>query len=634
MVKNDRIDTKVRELQWNSETFLNCYKAQLFDLVNDEFKGDGTNYNLCLSCWMGVIQDVMQAGTVLYYRWMENSYQLTDGLSSHHPVSVMADTLDDIFAGSEDDYVIGKDFTSSFIDFDFAFKLMDSKQNPYGILLISDVRSADILNLSPKAFQGFTAQSSAFIGKMNYFYQVVEEEYRYRELFKVNETFHSSMDINTLLGQIINTLKRVFPDYGFLLLLSNDNDKNHGDLPIKDFDYDSANTAAMQAFVNGTTEIESHLSEQKLTMYAPLKGKQGVYGVLEVASATQFRFPSNHLEFIRLLAYTAGSALENAKLYQQSRRLISDLQLINETSHRLNSNLRMTETLAFLKQQIKRSFHASSIGFVFVDEQEECKVLPESSAFFNSFEGATYLNYVKRNISKDKESIFIGDLSGKFGKELSFLSLMAVPMVQNDSMIGFCVVLHQQPYSFSFDMYKLLQSFIHHSTLALTNSMLREKLEELVITDHLTQLYSRHFLDEEMGRSMRNDEQGALLLMDIDDFKKINDTYGHQTGDEVLIQVAKAIMNESHKIGFAARWGGEELAVYLPHQDMKAGLETADRIVKKVAVVTNPSVTVSCGVSSWQREVEDHVKDLVKRADASMYYAKNHGKNQVSNVVE
>ena len=522
----------------------------------------------------------------------------------------------------------------AFLCFDAAFRLMDDKRHLQGILLIADVQSEGILELSSEALQQFAVQSSAFLAKMSYFNKIVEEEHRYRELFKVNETFHSSMDINTLLGQIINTLTRVFPDYGFYLFLSNDNDKNHGELPIKDFDYDSANTAAMQAFVNGSIEIENHHSEQKLTLYAPLKGKQGVYGVLEVNSATQFSFPSNHMEFIRLLAYTAGSALENAKLYQQSRRLISDLQLINETSHRLNSNLRMTETLAFLKKQIKRSFHASSIGFVFLNEKESYKVLPESSAFFHSIEGATYLHYIKKKISKDKDAIFVGDLAGKFAKELSYLSLMAVPMVQNDAVIGFCVVLHKNAYSFSFDMYKLLQSFIHHSTLALTNSMLREKLEELVVTDHLTQLYSRSYLDEEMGRSMKIDEQGALLLMDIDNFKNINDTYGHQTGDEVLIQVAKVIMDESKEIGFAARWGGEELAVYLPQRNMKAVLEIASRIVRKIPEETDPSVTVSCGVSSWNRQQEDHVKDLVKRADASMYYAKNHGKNQVSNILQ
>ncbi|WP_409251653.1 sensor domain-containing diguanylate cyclase [Bacillus sp. SCS-153A] len=628
MVKNDRIDMQVIGLEREDKIFLNDYKAHLFDLMNEGFSEDASQCKQCLSAWLKVVQNLLQAETVLFYQWMENSYQLADSLSLDiHPMTVFPETIDDIFAEDEQCIAVGTLTGTMFANLNYAFRLMDDNGCPFGVLLISAPRS----QLSYETLRSFGEYSSSYLRKIQYFNQVVAEEHRYRELFKVNEAFHSSMDINILLGQIISTLTRVFPDYDFLLLLSNDNDKNHGDLPIKDFDYDSANTAAMQAFVNGTIETEFQAAEQKLTLYAPLKGKQGVYGVLEVITASQFRFPENHREFISLLAYTAGSALENAKLYQQSRRLISDLQLINETSHRLNSNLRMTETLAFLKKQIKRSFQASSIGFIFVDDKEEYKILPESSSFFQSFEGASYINFVKRKITKEKEAIFIGDISGKFGKQMSYLSLMAVPMVQNDSTIGFCIVLHKDPYSFSFDMYKLLQSFIHHSTLALTNSMLREKLEELVETDHLTQLYARNFLDEEMVRAMKDDEQGALLLLDIDDFKKINDTYGHQTGDEVLIQVAKTLMDESKDKGYAARWGGEELAIYLPHMTLESGQELGSRIVKKIPEVTTPSVTVSCGVSYWKGP-NDHVKDLVKRADTSMYYAKNNGKNQVATI--
>jgi diguanylate cyclase (GGDEF)-like protein len=630
MVNNDWMDTQVVGVETNDQNFLNDYKARLFDLVNEEFNEDESHCRKCLSTWVKAVQNSLKAETVLYYQWVENGYQLIDSLSpALFPTSFFPDTLESIFDWKEDGIAEGIHDESTFGTLDIAFRLKDPNGSPFGVLLIGGLQS----EFSRSSLRSFAEYSCAYIKKMQYFNQVVEEEHRYRELFKVNEAFHSSMDINILLGQIISTLTRVFPDYDFYLLLSNDNDKNHGDLPIRDFDYDSANTAAMQAFVNGTFEADFQHTGQKLTLYAPLKGKQGVYGVLEVITSSHFRFPDNHREFIRLLAYTAGSALENAKLYQQSRRLISDLQLINETSHRLNSNLRMTETLAFLRNQIKRSFQASSIGFIFIDEKEESKVLPESSIFFQSFEGASYVNYVKRKIIREKESIFIGDISGKFGKELSYLSLMAVPMVQNDSIIGFCIVLHKDPYSFSFDMYKLLQSFIHHSTLALTNSMLREKLEKLVVTDHLTKLYSRNFLDGEMVRAMKDDEQGSLLLMDIDDFKKINDTYGHQTGDDVLIQVAETIQNELKDIGFAARWGGEELAVYLPHKDLKCGLDFAKRIVKKIPEMTSPSITVSCGVSYWTRDREDHVKDLVKRADASMYYAKNNGKNQIANLL-
>ena len=108
----------------------------------------------------------------------------------------------------------------------------------------------------------------------------------------------------------------------------------------------------MQSYVTGTTIFDYFTTETESALYAPLKGKQGVYGVLQVISPNTYVFPWHEVEFITLLGNTAGSAVENAQLYQQSKQLISDLQLINETSHRLNSNLRLSEMMDYMQMQI------------------------------------------------------------------------------------------------------------------------------------------------------------------------------------------------------------------------------------------------------------------------------------------
>ncbi|MGE7877458.1 sensor domain-containing diguanylate cyclase [Peribacillus muralis] len=459
--------------------------------------------------------------------------------------------------------------------------------------------------------------------------KISDDERRYKQLFKVTEKFHSSMSRDAVLEEIIATLHTVYPSFDYFLLLSHDHD-GHENLPIKELEYNSDNVAALQAYVSGNMEFEDQPSENQSILYAPLKGKQGVYGVLQVIAPETLTFPKQQIKFISLLANTAGSAMENAQLYHQSKRLVADLQLINEISHHLNSNLRLDETMEYMKRQIIKSFHAEQVGFMMLDMDEGGAFLTGSSDFFGSKEAGLYVSFLIDRLGCEKESLFIGDLRVHCpGEEIRYLSLMAVPMIEVNEGKGFAIILHTEAYFFSFDMFKLLQSLIHHSSMAMANSMLREELEKMVITDHLTQLHSRGFLDEKMSKSMEEDEGGTFIMIDIDNFKSINDTYGHQVGDEILIQVANLLKHYigDHDIG--ARWGGEELAIYLPSASLEAGIRIAERLKDKVRDISNPGVTISVGVSHWGRGRSDSVKEVVKRADEALYSAKKSGKDRV-----
>lgn len=481
-----------------------------------------------------------------------------------------------------------------------------------------------------KVFQELSEECGQFLDKAQGLAKIASEEKRYKQLYRVTEKFHSSMDMDMVLGEIIYTLQEMYPTFTYYLLLSQDNN-NHGDLPIRDLEYDSENIAAMQAYVTGAVQFEDSLQEMRSVLYAPLKGKQGVYGVLQVIAPNTMIFPKNEIEFITLLANTAGSALENAQLYQQSKRLIADLQLINETSHRLNSNLRLTETMNYMADQILHSFDAEEAGFILINsENADVNVIQGSTEFFQTKEAEDYIHYIRKKIIKEKESLFIGDFSLQFeGAASLYKSIMAVPMAQSGVLKGYALVMHSSPYHFSFETFKLLQSLIHHSTLAFTNSMLREELEKMVVTDHLTKLYSRSYLDDRIHQSMNEDHEGTFMLVDIDDFKLVNDTYGHQVGDEIIIQVANLINSNIRSTDIGARWGGEELALYLPGVSLSAGVLIAERIVRKVCQITDPQVTISCGISYWSRGKKDSYAALFKRADRALYTAKNTGKNKV-----
>ena len=457
------------------------------------------------------------------------------------------------------------------------------------------------------------------------------EESRYKQLFRVTEKVHSAINMESVLNEIIESLREIYPSFTHYLILSQDY-KGYETLPIKDFDYSEKNRSLMKAYVTGTVQIEDSKSEKKTILYAPLNGIQGVYGVLEMITPDTLIFPKSEVEFISLLAKTAGIAIENAQLYEQSQRLIADLQLINETSQRLNSSLKLAETMEYMTEQIIHSLGAEEVGFIqYCSKTDGIKVQQGSTAFFFTEEANRYIDFIKASINQEHESIFIGDLKLPLDEDDSttYKSVMAVPMLQANILNGFVIVVHSAPYAFSFDTFKLLKSLIHHSTLAFTNTILREELEKMVITDHLTKLYSRNYLDEKIKESMGIDGEGTFIIIDIDDFKSINDTYGHQIGDDVIIQVAQIIQANIRSTDVGARWGGEELAIYLPRVSMETGIQIAERLVIKVREESNPKITVSCGVSHWKKEDNDTYNSVFKRADFALYRAKETGKDKV-----
>jgi diguanylate cyclase (GGDEF)-like protein len=171
------------------------------------------------------------------------------------------------------------------------------------------------------------------------------------------------------------------------------------------------------------------------------------------------------------------------------------------------------------------------------------------------------------------------------------------------------------------------------STVLMATDRLRGRLEHLATHDSLTNALTRRHMDEacqqELERCRRHDRSMALLMMDLDHFKAINDTYGHQTGDQVLINfVARvnALLRRPDQLG---RFGGEEFIALLPETSLEEALAVAGRIREACAVTSQgPSCTVSIGVTTNHTDT-DTVEKMLGRADTAMYRAKDKGRNRV-----
>ncbi|MCL7747821.1 diguanylate cyclase domain-containing protein [Halalkalibacter alkaliphilus] len=459
-----------------------------------------------------------------------------------------------------------------------------------------------------------------------------EVEKRKDILMQVAKKFHSTIDIAKVLDGIVDAIKKAYPKFKVHLLISQEWQVNE-ELPIKPFLYGTRKSDPLveQAYLSGRVQLAHALGKDNIFIFAPLRGKQGVYGVMEIETVDNSHIPKEEVDFIKVLADTGGIALENAELFQQSHKLIHDLQLINKTSHQLNLNLRLADTINFMTRQITESFGAEHVGFIIFQSKGESIVLEGSSQLFLEETIIEELAPFIKTVKREKDAVFIGDTDLQNINVLEgFQSVLAVPMIQNKQLKGIVIAIHRNKNHFSFDNFKLLQSLVHHSTLAFTNSMLHEELEKLVITDHLTRLHSRSYLDECIQQSLMNDRKGTLLLLDIDNFKKVNDTFGHQVGDDIIIQVANVLKRNIRDGDIAARWGGEELAIYFPKVDVEIGLKIARRILRAVELETSPRVTASIGLSHWSSNDHDiTLQKLLKLADQGLYDAKETGKNRV-----
>jgi diguanylate cyclase (GGDEF)-like protein len=179
-------------------------------------------------------------------------------------------------------------------------------------------------------------------------------------------------------------------------------------------------------------------------------------------------------------------------------------------------------------------------------------------------------------------------------------------------------------------LYLQARSRQHENQLQQTH----EKLHKLAIKDGLTGLYNRKFMEELIGdainRSKRSHMPLALLMIDIDSFKQVNDTFGHGAGDEVLLRLTRLLANHKRTTDYLGRWGGDELVLLLTDTDLPGAANLAEKLrqfVRQYIFPYSKQLTISLGASEYQEN--DTITCFIGRADAALYQAKRGGRDQV-----
>ncbi len=251
-------------------------------------------------------------------------------------------------------------------------------------------------------------------------------------------------------------------------------------------------------------------------------------------------------------------------------------------------------------------------------------------------------------VIKKMQSVLVEDARNDFrfdfekvksDDERPILSVISVPLMVGEKIIGILRLDSSRENTFDTDDLRFLRTIGDLAAMALENAHLYEREEQLAIKDGLTNLYLRRFLldrlPEEMARHLKRDQDLSFLMIDLDEFKKYNDKYGHIAGDIVLKTVAHVLAEHARRAdALVARYGGEEFAVLLPECPKPEAGEIAGELrktIEQTEIVLRQKktrITVSIGVASFPKDARLK-EELIQKADSAMYRAKNKGRNRV-----
>jgi len=329
------------------------------------------------------------------------------------------------------------------------------------------------------------------------------------------------------------------------------------------------------------------------------------------------------------------------------KRKIEQLKYLNDVAVEIHSHIEIEHLLQDLVNISRRIINAEMGSLVLLDEQGEnikyFKVsMPNLCQIKEQPIGKGLLSAVIKkgqtirldDITKDRRSIKLPE------NHPPIRTLLGVPLVTNSSTVSGGLFLANKANNecFTLEDEEILLTITYQASVAIENARLYGQVQQLAVTDGLTGLLNhKEFhkrLDETIEGSKRYHYTVALLMIDIDHFKKFNDTYGHQVGDQVLMTVADAIKSQIRTVDVCARYGGEEFAVILRDDAASYPLVLAERIRSTVYAYPirhdgiRSQLSVSIGIACFPKDA-DNAKDFIKRADEALYMAKETGRNRL-----
>jgi diguanylate cyclase (GGDEF)-like protein len=384
----------------------------------------------------------------------------------------------------------------------------------------------------------------------------------------------------------------------------------------------------------------------------PLIFHRTVIGVMNITFFEPGEFDGQLLQVLNLLSNQAAIAINNARTFEAEREQRRLAQALQNTGRAIQSSLDLEVVLDQILSQISTVIPYHSANLILIENgnaivvrqhgYSEDQDKPDTRQTITRFDVTRFNTLEKMTETRKPIIIPDTDIDSDWVKTEStnrVLSWAGAPILDENKVIGFLSLNNQTRNFYRPEQAETLSAFASQAAIALVHARLHKEIQEMAITDPLTEIFNRRGLDRwgqyEIDRSKRFSSPLSAIYFDLDHFKEINDTYGHEAGDNVLKQVVICSQSVVRKIDIFSRIGGEEFLIILPETSLPIAVQVAERLRETVAgceIAVNSQlihVTISLGIVELTDEISD-LPDLINAADKFMYKSKQTGRNRSS----
>ncbi len=541
-----------------------------------------------------------------------------------------------------------------------------TRERRFGCVVLSSAQRKPA-RFDERILSGLAAQFSVTLENYVLMHEALRRTKEYQLLTQIGQAISSRLDPDEILRTVHKELGQLFEVESFIIAFQEGNEIRfefqviEGVLQPK---HSRKQTNALTEHILKTGQpslikCDMDKARARLGVRATGKGAKsycGVpivvggkpVGVMAALSYThEFAYDERDVEVMQTAAGQLAVSIENARLFSQEQSRAHYLKFLNNVSNAAISSQDAELMLAEIIAEIQKNFKFDHIGIGVLDyTTKEIEIKAEAGTSERARMRRMPLGYgIVGRVARTNDTVLLQQLASAPDAQAQTIlpganSVLCIPITYGETLLGVLNVESARENAFLQQEVLILRTLADLLATALHNAFVFQKMQQQSITDSLTGIKTRRFflesLQSEWKRASRSGRPFSVVLIDLDNFKEVNDTLGHLEGDLVLARVARLLEQKCRQSNVVARYGGDEFVILMPETSLEQGQVLSERL--RLWLATDPmlnqhQITGSFGLASYPIHGTT-AEEVLRVADAGMYVSKHAGGNRVSTAEE